>query len=55
MWGRAVSIRLQRSEVMSGVLEGDYNYTLALRILGAAETALVSQQSSDYLVAAGRR
>ena len=55
MRGRAVSIRLQSGDVITGVLEGDDNYTLALRIPGAAEMALVYKHSIEYLVPAGRR
>ena len=55
MRGRAVSIRLQSGDVITGVLEGDDSYTLALRIPGAAETALVYKHSIEYLVPAGRR
>ena len=53
--GQAVSIRLQSGEVMTGVLEADDSYTLALRIPGAAETALVYKHSIEYLVPAGGR
>ena len=52
---QAVSIRLQSGEVMTGVLEADYSYTLALRIPDAAETALVYKHSIEYLVPAGGR
>ena len=54
-WGQAVSIRLQSGEVITGVLDADDSYTLALRIPGAAETALVYKHSIDYLVLTGRR
>ena len=53
--GQAVSIRLQSGEVITGVLEGDDSYTLALRIPGAEETALVYKHSIEVLVPAGRR
>ena len=52
---QAVSIRLQSGEVMTGVLEADDSYTLALRIPGSAETALVYKHSIEYLVLAGCR
>ena len=52
--GQAVSIRLQSGEVITGVLEADDSYTLALRIPGAAETALIYKHSIEYLVPAGR-
>ena len=53
--GQAVRIRLQSGEVITGVLEADDSYTLALRIPGAAETALVYKHSIEYLVPAGGR
>ena len=53
--GQAVSIRLQSGEVITGVLEADDSYTLALRIPGATETALVYKHSIEYLVPAGGR
>ena len=53
--GQAVSIRLQSGEVITGVLEADDSYTLALRIPGDAETALVYKHSIEYLVPAGGR
>ena len=49
--GKAIAIRLGSGEVISGVLEGDDTYTLALRVPGSQETALVYKHSIEYLVA----
>ncbi len=51
MRGRGIRLQLQSGEVMTGVLEADDSYTLALRIPGAEETALVYKHSIEYLVA----
>ena len=53
--GKAIAIRLGSSEVISGVLEGDDTYTLALRVPGSQETALVYKHSIEYLVANTKR
>ena len=49
--GKAIAIRLGSGEVISGVLEGDDTYTLALRVPGSQHTALVYKHSIEYLVA----
>ena len=53
--GRAIAIRLGSGEVISGVLAGDDTYTLALRVPGSQETALVYKHSIEYLVANTKR
>ena len=53
--GKAIAIRLGSGEVISGVLEGDDTYTLALRVPGSQETALVYKHSIEYLVANTKR
>ena len=53
--GQRVSIRLQSSEAIVGVLAGDDSYTLELQIPGHPETALVYKHSIEYLVPAGSR
>ena len=55
MRGKAVSIRLQSGEVITGLLEADDTYTLALRIRGYDETALVYKHSIEFLVPAATR
>ena len=55
MRGQGISIRLRSGEVLSGVLEADDSYTLALRIPGHAETALVYKHSIEVLVPATKR
>ena len=55
MRGRGIRIQLQSGEVITGVLEADDSYTLALRIPGAEETALVYKHSIAYLVPATKR
>ena len=52
MRGQGISVRLQSGELITGVLEADDSYTLALRIPGAEETALVYKHSIAYLVPA---
>src|SRR3712207_2708602 len=53
--GQGISIRLRSGEVLSGVLDADDSYTLALRIPGHAETALVYKHSIEVLVPATTR
>jgi sRNA-binding regulator protein Hfq len=53
MRGRAITLRLQSGEQLSGVLDGDDSYTLALRIPGHAETALVFKHAIAVLVPGG--
>ena len=55
MRGKAITIRLGSGEVISGVLEGDDTYTLALRVPGSQHTALVYKHSIEYLVANTKR
>ncbi len=55
MHGKAIAIRLQSGEVISGVLEADDTYTLALHVPGFAETALIYKHSIEYLVPATKR
>ena len=50
-----VRFKLCCGEVITGGPEGDDYYTLALRIPGAAETALVYKYSIEYLVPTGHR
>ena len=50
MRGQAVAVRLQSGELLCGVLEGDDSYTLALRVPGHPETALVYKHSIAYLI-----
>jgi sRNA-binding regulator protein Hfq len=50
MRGKAIRIQLGSGQVIAGVLEGDDSYTLALRIPGHPETALVYKHSIEYLV-----
>ncbi len=51
--GQAVRMRLQRGEVIAGVVEADDSSTLALRVPGHPATALVFKHSIAYLVPAG--
>jgi RNA chaperone Hfq len=53
MRGQPVTLRLQSGEQLSGVLDGDDSYTLALRIPGHAETALVFKHAIAVLVPGG--
>jgi sRNA-binding regulator protein Hfq len=53
MRGRPITLRLQSGEQLSGVLDGDDSYTLALRIPGHAETALVFKHAIAVLVPGG--
>ena len=55
MRGQGISIRLQSGELITGVLEADDSYTLALRIPGAEEIALVYKHSIEVLVPATKR
>jgi sRNA-binding regulator protein Hfq len=48
--GQAIAVRLGSGEVITGVLEGDDAFTLALRIPGFPATALVYKHSIEYLV-----
>ena len=54
MRGTAIAIRLGSGEVISGVLDGDDTYTLALRVPGHRHTALVYKHSIEYLVPAAK-
>jgi sRNA-binding regulator protein Hfq len=53
MRGQPITLRLQSGEQLSGVLDGDDSYTLALRIPGHAETALVFKHAIAVLVPGG--
>jgi RNA chaperone Hfq len=53
MRGQPVTLRLQSGEQLSGVLDGDDSYTLALRIPGHADTALVFKHAIAVLVPGG--
>ncbi len=53
MRGQPVTLRLQSGEQLSGVLDGDDSYTLALRVPGHAETALVFKHAIAVLVPGG--
>jgi RNA chaperone Hfq len=53
MRGQPITLRLQSGEQLSGVLEGDDSYTLALRVPGHAETALVFKHAIAVLVPGG--
>ena len=55
MRGTAVAIRLTSGEVITGTLAGDDTYTLALKVPGSDETALVYKHSIEYLVANRKR
>ena len=50
MRGKAIHIQLGSGQVIAGILEADDSYTLALRIPGHAETALVYKHSIEYVV-----
>jgi sRNA-binding regulator protein Hfq len=52
MRGRAVRLRLQDGEELAGVLEGDDSYTLALRLPGQEEPALVFKHAIAVLLPA---
>jgi len=51
--GRPITLLLQSGEQLSGVLDGDDSYTLALRMPGHAETALVFKHAVAVLVPGG--
>jgi sRNA-binding regulator protein Hfq len=51
--GQPITLRLQSGEQLSGVLDGDDSYTLALRIPGHADTALVFKHAIAVLVPGG--
>jgi len=51
--GQPITLRLQSGEQLSGVLDGDDSYTLALRVPGHAETALVFKHAIAVLVPGG--
>ena len=53
MRGQPITLRLQSGEQLSGILDGDDSYTLALRIPGHAETALVFKHAIAVLVPGG--
>ena len=53
MRGQPITLRLQGGEQLSGVLDGDDSYTLALRVPGYAETALVFKHAIAMLVPGG--
>ena len=53
MRGHPLTLRLQSGEQLSGVLDGDDSYTLALRVPGHAETALVFKHAIAVLVPGG--
>lgn len=53
MRGQPITLRLQSGEQLSGVLDGDDSYTLALRVPGYAETALVFKHAIAVLVPGG--
>jgi RNA chaperone Hfq len=53
MRGQPITLRLQSGEQLSGVLDGDDSYTLALRVPGHAETALVFKHAIAVLVPGG--
>ena len=53
MRGQPITLRLQSGEQLSGVLDGDDSYTLALRIPGHAETALIFKHAIAVLVPGG--
>jgi sRNA-binding regulator protein Hfq len=48
--GQAIAVRLGSGEVITGVLEGDDAFTLALRVPGFPATALVYKHSIEYLI-----
>ncbi len=53
MRGQPITLRLQSGEQLSGVLDADDSYTLALRVPGSAETALVFKHAIAVLVPGG--
>jgi sRNA-binding regulator protein Hfq len=53
MRGHTITLRLQSGEQLSGVLDGDDSYTLALRVPGHTETALVFKHAIAVLVPGG--
>jgi RNA chaperone Hfq len=53
MRGQPITLRLQSGEQLRGVLDGDDSYTLALRIPGHTETALVFKHAIAVLVPGG--
>ena len=53
MRGQPITLRLQSGEHLSGMLDGDDRYTLALRVPGHTETALVFKHAIAVLVPGG--